>query len=237
MTDPIRVSGVVPSAMPLLYSQTPTDERGNFAYYGDLIRSNETFAILCARIVTHLRDLFPDLQLSLTRQSFAGGRKIRLEICDTPIDLRDPAARDSLLLAMRDQIERFGFARANFYQDYSVVSFYSEVVIGNVYWAALAARAEQQNPVEPLMSLAQFKRTIKVGDLLMMVHAPWQGRYLGIERMVDAVRSGDIIMAGSYLTLPRAAAFACDGRQIRIAIGDASNPDAHLLYIWTRRSA
>lgn len=237
MTDPISAPDAPACDLPALYSQTPTDERGNFAYSGDLLRSNETFAALCARIAAHLRDLYPDLQVSLTRLSFAGGRKIRLAICDAPIDLRDPAVRDPLLLALRDQIERFGFVRANVYQDYSAVSFYSEVAIGKAYWAALAARTEQQNPVEPRMSLAQFKRTIKVGNTLTMVHAPWQGRYLGVERTVDAVRSGDIIIAGSYLTLPRAPEFACDGRHIRIAVGDASNPDAHLLYIWTRRSA
>lgn len=234
MTDPITILGDVPREKPALYSQTPTDDRGKFVYKGDLLRPNESFAVLCARIVAHLRDLYPDFQIALTRQSFAGGRKIKVEICDTPIDLRDPAARDPLLLAVRDQIERFGFARANFHQDYSAVSFYSEVAIGKAYWAALAARVGQANPVEPSMSLAQFKRAIKVGDTLTMKHAPWQARYLGIERMVDAVRSGDIIMAGSYLTLPCAAEFACDGRQVRIAVGDASNPDAHLLYIWTR---
>jgi hypothetical protein len=47
------------------------------------------------------------------------------------------------------------------------------------------------------------------------------------------VRSGDLILEGrSYLTFPRASAFACDGRLIRIAIGSEYGPDDHLLYEW-----
>ncbi|SEJ45865.1 hypothetical protein SAMN05518849_10713 [Sphingobium sp. AP50] len=234
--SPVDAAHAIAGNEPLLYSETPTDERGNFAYTGDLFRAREDLASLCARIDVHLRCQFPALGFSLVRTRFAGGRKIKLEIADTPMDLRDPLLRDALLAAVRDQIERFGFMRSNIYQDYMSVSFFSEVAIGKDYWMRLAARTELQNPVEPRLSLAQFKRTIKPGDILRLIHAPWDGRNLGIERRVDAVRSGDIIIAGSYLTLPRAAGFACDGRQIRIAMGDATDPDAHLLYEWTRCS-
>ena len=56
---------------------------------------------------------------------------------------------------------------------------------------------------------------------------------LGTVRTITAVRSADIILEGkSYLTLPRASAFACDGRLIRIANGNEYNPGEHLLYEW-----
>ena len=46
-----------------------------------------------------------------------------------------------------------------------------------------------------------------------------------------AVRSSDLIFEGKiYLDFPRASAFACDGRLVRIANGHERDPDAHLLY-------
>lgn len=57
-------------------------------------------------------------------------------------------------------------------------------------------------------------------------------------RAITQVRSGDVILEGrSYLSFPRAAAFACDGKFVRISIGSEYDPDAHLLYEWQRRDA
>ncbi|MBA4090103.1 MAG: hypothetical protein C0494_05855 [Sphingobium sp.] len=225
-----------PSDVPL-YSETPTDDRGNFSYIGDLYRPGEPFASICARLGVHIAAQFPDLHCAITRSIFASGRKISVEIQDTSRNLRDDSNRDRFIVLVRDQIERFGFVHSNFMQDYMSVCFYCDVAVGPAYWAALAARTGLQNPVQPLMSLAQFKRTIKAGDTLCLLHASWTGRNIGVERTVEAVRSKDIIIAGSYLTLPRASAFACDGDKVRIATGDGTNPDAHLLYRWTRQGA
>ena len=66
------------------------------------------------------------------------------------------------------------------------------------------------------------------------IQAPSGG---GTTRDITKVRSGDLILEGrSYLSFPRASAFACDGRLIRIAIGSQYGPDDHLLYEWLRAS-
>ena len=48
------------------------------------------------------------------------------------------------------------------------VSFYNEVRIVPAYWAALAARRGPANPVDNLMSLATFKKSLKPGDSLSL---------------------------------------------------------------------
>jgi hypothetical protein len=111
------------------------------------------------------------------------------------------------------------------------------VRIGQAYWAALAKRQGHRNPVDTVISLAAFKR-VKAGDRMKLIDAPAGHRLLGTTREITQVRSGDLILEGrSYLTFPRASAFACDGRLIRIAIGSEYGPDDHLLYEWVRRQA
>lgn len=63
-------------------------------------------------------------------------------------------------------------------------------------------------------------------------------RAIGTTRTITKVRSGDLILEGkSYLGFPRASAFACDGKFVRISIGSEYEPDAHLLYEWIVQKA
>lgn len=218
-----------------LYSQVDPDERGNFEYVGDLQQPGLSLLALTSRVQSHLEDLILGGKFSVRGEAFAGGRKIIVDVLDAPGDLTDPEARRSFEVMVRDQIERFGFTRSNVRQDTMSCSFYSEVRVGRAYWAALAKRKSVANAVEPALSLAAFKRRLQPGDVLTLVAAPAGHRALGSARKVVAVRSADLILEGpSYLSFPRATAFACDGRRVRIGIGNERDPDAHLLYEWSR---
>lgn len=221
------------AAQPRLYSQTAHDERGNFQYHGDLHRPREPLPVLCKRIEQHLANHFPASRFAVRGEAFAGGRKVIVETLDHPEELTGRDDRNRFVTTVRDQIERFGFTNSNFYQDFLNCAFYSDVQIGQAYWAALAARRGIANPVDARIPLAALKRRLKVGDRLKLVAAPAHHRALGTTRMVTAVRSGDLILDGhSYLAFPRASRFACDGRLVRIANGNEHEPDAHLLYEW-----
>jgi hypothetical protein len=221
------------SALPRLYSQTDHDDRGNFHYDGDLYRPGEALPALCARIESHLHDLIAGARFTSRGERYAGGRKVTVELLDSPVDLAEESERRAFTTMVRDQIERFGFTRSNFYQDYLQCAFHSDVQIGKAYWSALAARRGKANRVEPLVSLAAFRRRLKIGDRLKLVAASNGHRALGTTRTIKTVRSGDLIFEGDvYLDFPRAAGFACDGRLVRIAIGNEHEPDRHLLYEW-----
>lgn len=221
-----------------LYSQTEHDERGNFHYQGDLYRPADDLPTLCHRIERHLTSQFPDIRFSFRSERFSGGRKITAEILDTPEDLSAREAQEAFITMVRDQIERFGFCRTNPLQDYWNCSFYAEVAIRQAYWAALAVRRGKANPVDSLVTLASFKKRLKPGDSLTLLHAPFSHRALGMARKVVQVRSKDFVFEGpSFCDFPRAANFACDGRLVRMAIGNEREPDAHLLYEWQPTSA
>jgi hypothetical protein len=221
-----------------LYSQTEHDDRGNFHYEGDLFCQGEALPALCGRIERHLGDHVAGAVFSVRGESFAGGRKVIVELLDGPADLTDETARREFEVMLGDQIERFGFTRSNFYQDFMNCSFYNEVRIGRAYWAALAVRRGPANPVDSVISLAAFKKRLKPGDSLKLIAAPEGHRALGTTRKVMAVRSADLIFEGKvYLDFPRASGFACDGRLVRIANGHERDPDAHLLYEWQRSAA
>ena len=225
-----------PGASARLYSQAPFDERGNFHYEGDLYRTGDNLATLATRIEAHLRTKFPDTRFAIKTEKFARGRKIIAEILDTPADLTERDAQNAFFVAVRDQMERFGSTRSNLLQDFHTCSFYCEARIGQAYWAALACRRGAKNPVEAKVSLAAFKKQVRAGDRLKLVDAPARHRSLGMTRVITQVRSGDLILEGrTYLSFPRAAAFACDGKLLRISIGSEYEPDAHLLYEWQRR--
>ncbi|BAI99003.1 hypothetical protein Sj15T_10000 [Sphingobium sp. TA15] len=218
---------------PRLYSQTEHDDRGNFHYQGDLYREREPLPSICKRIERHLPQIFGDAQFSVRRQSSTGSRTIIAELLDAAEDLQDRAARDAFTARVRDQIERFSFTRSNFYQDYISCAFSTDVRIGPAYWAALAARRGNANPVASLIPLTAFKRQLKPGDQLKLVSASAGHPALGATRTVQAVRSGDLIFEGKiYLSFPRASCFACDGKRVRFAIGSEYEPDRHLVYEW-----
>lgn len=229
---------LTPGAPLRLYSQTPFDERGNFHYQGDLYCPGDNLATLAARIDGHLKAEFQDTRFAIKTNRFSGGRKITAEILDTPVDLTSREAQNVFLTEVRDQMERFGFTRSNVLQDFHTCSFYCDARIGQAYWAALAARRGTRNPVEAKLSLAAFKKQVRAGDGLKLIDAPAGHRCLGTTRLITNVRSGDMILEGrSYLSFPRASAFACDGKLVRISIGSDYEPDAHLLYEWQRQRA
>lgn len=233
MTD-----AVVPGASTRLYSETPHDDRGNFSYQGDLQQPRETTADLARRIADHLAASFPACRFAIRHETFAGGRKIIAELLDAPDDLSGREAQHAFITRVQDQMHRFRFTRSNLLQDFHSTSFFADVILGRAYWSALAARRGRRNPVDARLSLAAFKKLVEVGDQLKLVDAPSGHRALGTVRTIIAVRSKDLILEGkSYLTLPRAGAFACDGRLMRIAIGNDHDPDAHLLYEWLQRAA
>lgn len=233
MTD-VTPSGA--SARP--YSQTPYDDRGNFHYQGDLYRAGENLATLAGRIEPHLARHFPKAAFAIRTEKFAGGRKVTAEILDWPDDLTGREAQQTAQVAIRDQIERFGFTRTNPLQDFWSCSFYCEARIGQAYWATRARRKGLSNPVEAVVSLAAFKKRVKPGDALKLIAAPAGHRATGTTRIITKVRSGDLIREGrSHLSFPRAAAFACDGKLVRISIGSEYEPDAHLLYEWIAQKA
>lgn len=222
-----------PGASVRLYSQTNHDERGNFHYEGDLYRAGEALASLAARIEHHLAQHCAEATFAIRTEKFSGGRKVIAEVLDTPTDLTGRDAQNAFIVEIRDQMERFGFTRTNPLQDFWSCSFYCEVRIGRAYWAALAKRQGTRNPVDTVLSLAAFKKRVKAGDRLKLVDAPAGHRLLGTTREITKVRSGDLILEGrSCLSFPRASAFACDGRLVRIAIGSEYGPDDHLLYEW-----
>lgn len=227
-----------PDTAARLYSQTPFDERGNFHYQGDLYKPGEQLSVLAARIDRHLVAHFPTTKFAITTQKFAGGRKITAEIIDTPSDLSPREAQAAFFEQVRDQMERFGFTNSNIYQDFHNCSFFCEARVGQAYWSALARRRGARNPVEATLSLAAFKKRVKAGDSLKLVDAPEGHRSLGTTRAITKVRSGDLILEGqSYLSFPRASAFACNGTLVRISIGSEHDPDAHLLYEWRSQQA
>lgn len=218
---------------PRLHSEMEYDERGNFAHEGDLYRAGESLPDLRRRIEAHLTETLSGCRFALRGERYTGGRRIAVELLDAPDDLSDETERQTFETMLNDQVGRFNFSRGNVHQDYISCSFFTHIRIGTAYWAALSARRGATNPVTSTVSLAEFKRRVKPGDQLKLVGAREGHRMLGSVRAITAVRSADVILEGkSYLTLPRASAFACDGRLIRIAIGNDYDPDDHLLYEW-----
>jgi hypothetical protein len=221
-----------------LYSQTPYDDRGNFFYDGDLYHQSESLISTVERVEQHLRVQFPDARFAFQTERYTGGRKITAELLDTSEDLTSREAQQDFTVRVLDQIRRFGFNRANIYQDYHACAFFSQVRIGEAYWAALAKRQGVQNPVDTVVSLAAFRKQLKPGDRMVRIDAPDAPHTPEAIRIVQAVRSKDIVFDGPrYLQLPRATQFACDGKYVRIAIGSESQPDHHLLYEWQRQAA
>ena len=113
MTDHPSASQPSCEAAQRLYSQTPYDDRGNFHYTGDYYRQAEPLDELAARIERHISATFPDMRFSVRTERFAGRRKLKVEILNTPDDLTDRDAQNNVIVTVRDQVERFGFTRSN----------------------------------------------------------------------------------------------------------------------------
>lgn len=215
------------------------DERGNYNEHGDLHVQGEKFETLVPRIKTHLHQTFSDYKFAIERETFAGGRKLRIKIISGPEGLADQQVRDDLLARVKKQVERFNRSNGNIYQDSSFTSFYNDVTVDGRYYSDHADVSEETN-ISRTMKLAAFKKKIKAGDKITLISTnnKFSKRLLNVEREIFKVRSADMIIIDdqgkkSYFPFPRAAEFACDGEKIRVCDADEYNPDAYRLYSWT----
>src|SRR3546814_19176968 len=119
-------------------------------------------------------DLFPDTRVAISTEKLGRGRKIIAEILDTPADLTARDAQNDVFVAVRDQMERFGFTRSNLYQDFHTCSFYSAPRIGQAYWSPLASPRRPQNQAEAKVPPASLHKQIKARAPLQRVVPPHQ---------------------------------------------------------------
>ena len=221
-------------------SDNGMDAHGNYDNKGDLHRPGEKFDDLVPRVLAHLRQTFPGYEFSPERRVFAGGRSLTMHVIAGPEGLGDRESGETFIAKVRVEMDRFDHSRGNALSDYDNRSFFSFAKIDQRYHAQ-HAKIPEGTDVEPKMTLAAFKRTLKVGDTIVLesTNNPYSQKMVGIERKVVQVRSGDFITEGAdgrkiYFDFPKAAAFACDGKRFRLADATEHNPDGYRLYRWTR---
>lgn len=221
-------------------TNTGMDAQGNYNDKGDLHRPGENFDDLVPRMLTHLRQTFPEYDFSPERRVFAGGRSITMHVINGPSGLSNKEAGEAFITRVRSEMGRFNHSYGNAFNDYAKQSFFSFAKIDQRYHAQHAQVVEGTD-VEPKMTLAAFKRTLKVGDTIVLesTNNPHSQKMVGIERKVVQVRSGDFITEGSdgrkiYFDFPKAATFACDGERFRLTDATEHNPDGYRLYRWIR---
>lgn len=218
-----------------LYSDTKMDDNGYFRYAGDLYRSRESLDDLIDRIKSHLARHYPDHQFGMRRSTFAGGCSITVTMNGGPAELMDADKRQEFFKDVRNQVKRFGREESHPISDYMSVSFYEHIEVGSQFLTAHAPR-DAATEVEPKMSMAQFKKTLKIGDTITLVSTGMANhKALGIPRKVIEIRSKDFIVEPkSYCDFPKAANFACDGSRFRISDANQYDPTAYRLYEWIR---
>lgn len=216
------------------------DERGNYNDKGDFHRPGESLDDLVPRMLAHLRHTFPEYEFSPERRMFAGGRSITMHVISGPEGLSDSEAGEAFTARVRAEMERFDHSHGNALNDYAKQSFFGFAKIDQRYHAQ-HAKIPEGTDVEPKMTLAAFKRTIKAGDTIVLesTNNPYSQKMIGIEREVVQVRSGDFITHGAdgrkiYCDFPKAAAFACDGQRFRMTDASEHDPDGYRLYRWNR---
>lgn len=219
----------------------PLDDHGNYSHIGDLYRAGETLDDMVPRMLEHMRASFPGYDFTPSRDSFALGRSVLMKLVSGPAGIADRADEDAFTQRMLEQMKRFETSQGNVYSDYHNCSVYLSARVDARYHAQHAVVAEGSD-VERRMSLAEFRRTIKVGDRIVLLSTDSSFERtrasIGIERPVIQVRSGDFIVGAAdrkvHFDFPKAAAFACDGERFRISDARAGNPAGYRLYQWIR---
>lgn len=216
------------------------DARGNYRNDGDLHRAGEKFDDLIPRMLAHLRAIFPEYDFTPHRAVYSGGRSVTMNVISGPAGLSERDAGNAFLQKVKTEMDRFDRSQGNVYSDYHNGSFFGFAKIDPRYHAQ-HAQIVKGTDVDPTMTLAAFKRTIKAGDTIVLeaTNNPYSQKMIGIERKVMQVRSGDFITEGLdgrkiYFDFPKAAAFACDGERLRLTDAGEQNPDGYRLYRWTR---
>lgn len=206
------------------------DDRGNYEDVGEKYQEGRSLEDLTSLILEEISRELPKVKATAVTKKFSGGRQIRILVLDAgDFDIEQRDVVDMLQKRIADIMKTFNYERGNVIQDYHRTSFYAGVRIEPAAFLLHASRTgKAANEVERKISLAEFKRRLKPGDVMEMLH----GGRLG-ERIVSQVRSKDIVFNGpSYLNLGRADAFACDGDLVRFALGTENDPGRHLLYRW-----
>jgi hypothetical protein len=207
----------------------------------DLPRRAEGFDSLVPRLVAHLHETFPGYGFSPVRHCFAHGRSILINVTAGPAGLDDETAAEAFKTRVIAEMRSLDQCQEDATGGRRSRSFFPNVRIDGRYYASHAVAAAGTE-VERRMSLAEFRRTIKPGDRVVLEstdgeHARASGN-VGVERAVLQVRSGDMIIATnggrSHFDFPRAAAFACDGKRFRVSDARAGRPNAYRLYRWIR---
>lgn len=224
-------------------AKKPTqDENGNYNDHGNLHQPGETLDSLVPRMLAHLERTFPGYKFSPARDTFAGGRSIKMSLISGPAGLTDREAGDRFLEKVRREMARFDRSQGNIYSDYHSCSFYADAKIDPRYHAEHAEVIEGTE-VQSKMTLAAFKRTIKAGDKIILeaTNSPYAQKNVGIEREIIKTRSQDFITAANaegtgkvYCNYPSAKAFACDGERFRISDASEHDPNGFRLYRWIR---
>lgn len=216
------------------------DAHGNYANNGDLHRHGETFDNMVPRMLTHLRTVFPEYDFAPKREIYSGGRSLTMSLISGPAGLGGREAGEAFLLKVKAEMDRFDRSQGNVHSDYHSGSFFGFAKIDPRYHAQHAEIIEGTE-VEPTMTLAAFKRTIKVGDKIVLEasNQTYSQKMIGIEREIVEARSGDFITQGAdgrkiYFDYPKAAAFACDGKRFRLSDASERQPDGFRLYRWIR---
>ena len=215
------------------------DAFGNYANDGDLYQANESLASLVSRITGHLKSTFPEYGFSPQRSSFAGGRSIQINVISGPEGLGDGKVREAFTAKVLREMKRFEKSQGNVFSDWHSSNYSPHVKVDARYYAQHSSAPADQK-VEKKMSLAEFKRTLKPRDRIILRDTTneYSKKFLGIEREISEVRSGDFIIGTgqekSYFNFPKSAAFACDGERFCVSDASENNPDAYRLYQWIR---
>lgn len=216
------------------------DPHGNYKNNGDLYRPNEELESVSARIVLHLKRVFPEYEFASERKTFSGGRSITVKVISGPDTLTNEDEAKKFLKQISQEMKRFDNANGNIYSDYHSCTFFGHAEIDRRYHAQHAVIIEGTE-VEPKMTISAFRKALKEGDTIVLEasNQTYSQRMLGIERKVIQVRSKDFITQGEdgrkiYFDLPPASAFACDGEKFRINDARENSPNGFRLYRWNR---
>lgn len=218
------------------------NQSGEYSHLGDLYRPDEKFEDMVPRLMDQIHKAFPDYGFSKEVKLFSGGRSLTVYVISGPEGLSDINTRDTFLEKVKKETERFQKSQGNVLSDYHFTNYYTHVEVDNRYFAQHAVIAEGTE-VKSTMTMAAFKRTIKVGDTIILEASSFerQAKMIDVKRKVLEVKSTCFITSKDetgegkvYFDFPKASEFACDGEKIRISSATSYEPNGFRLYRWIR---